>query len=146
MTKISFYVHAPNRDRLLYGLLSRKVLPQNMRVYIAASDAAEAEYLDKYLWTAEQGGFLPHAMAGDKNADDSPVLVGAEEPPADMQADMLVWWRIDSPTGFARFQHMIDISGRDGPSVKAARARYKIYSEQGYDIVVHNMGKGGKER
>ena len=141
MTRIYFYVNMPDRMRFLYGLLSRKITPRGWRVLLSAANDAEAERLDKYLWTAEQNGFLPHARIENESAKESPIVIGVGEPEADFRADALVWWHTEPPKFFGRFEHLIEIATTAAHEVQAARQRYQVYQSQGYHIELHDIKK-----
>lgn len=143
MTQIIFYVNVPDRRRFLYGLLTKKLLPRELRVYIAASDEKEASELDNYLWTAEEGGFLPHTLANDENAVHSPIVIGIGEPADDFQAQVIVPLQVETPSSFGRFDYLIDIA--ESQHVNSARKRYKFYKEHGYPLDYHNMNQHSKK-
>ena len=141
MTQVLLYVDVAERWRFLYGLLSRKVLARGWRTLIAAADEAEAERADRYLWTAEAGGFLPHARMEEQAAADSPVVIGVGTPAADFHADALVWWQPQPPAFFGRFAHLIEIVQNVPHEKEAARRRYQFYKSHGYPINLYRMGK-----
>lgn len=141
MTKIIVYVKVTDRWRHLYGLLTRKILPRGWRAYIAAADEAEAEKIDRYLWTAAPGEFLPHARAEDEAAAETPAIVGVGEPAADFRADALIWWQSPVPEFLGRFGCLIDIAEDRPAQLQAARERYRFYVSHGYAVDVHDMGK-----
>lgn len=141
MTQVIFYVYVAARLPFLHGLLSRKLLPRNLRIHIAAKNEAEAVEIDRYLWTAVAGDFLPHARAEEEAAAESPIIIGIGEPPSDCNADTLVWWQPSPPSNFGQFKYLVEISENGAQQNKAARARYKFYQEHGYNIDLHKIGK-----
>ena len=143
MTQVIFYVYVADRMRFLYGLLSKKLLPRELRVYIAASDDAEAAALDRYLWTVDVDGFLPHARVEDANAKHSPVVIGVGEPASDFQAQVLVSWQTETPPFLGRFDYLIDISETQHNT--AAQKRYKYCKEHGYPLDLHKIGTPDKK-
>ena len=141
MTRVKMYVKAADRLRLLYRLLSRKVVPRGIRAFVLAADEAEAERVDNYLWIAVAGEFLPHARADSEAAAESPVVIGVAEPAAAFHSGLLVSWRETVPPFFGSFAHFADISANTPQETQAARARYKFYAEQGYPLDFHDMTK-----
>ncbi len=138
------YVRAADRLRLLYHLLSRKILPRGMRAFIFVPDEAEAERVDNYLWTASAAEFLPHARAESDAAADSPAVVATAEPPPDWDCGgVLVSWGAEAPPFFGRFETLADITGNRPQEMRAARLRYKFYEAHGYPIDLHEMDKNG---
>ena len=141
MTRVALYVRVSDKLRLLYMLLSRRIVPRGMRTFILAADDEEAEKVDRYLWTAAAGEFLPHARAESEAAADSPAVVGTSEPAADFHADNLVSWGAETPPFFGRFSCLVDIAENRPRDIEAARVRYKFYQEHGYPIDLHNMSE-----
>lgn len=141
MTTIMLYIDVAERWHFLYRFLLRKVLTRGLRTLIATANEGEAERTDRYLWTAEAGGFLPHARIEDEAAVDSPVVIGIGEPAADFQADVLVWWQPEPPSFLGRFGHLIEIVQNQPHEKEAARKRYKFYKSHGYPVNLHIIGK-----
>lgn len=69
---------------LLARLLRRRVLAAGERAVVAAADAAAAADLDRYLWTWAQGEFLPHCLAEDEAAAQTPVVIASPATAADL--------------------------------------------------------------
>lgn len=144
MTQVRMYVRVADRLRLLYQLLSRKILPRGMRAFIFVPDEAEAARVDEYLWTASAAEFLPHARAESEAAADSPAVVATSEPAADWDCGgVLVFWGAEAPPFFGRFETLADITENRPAEMRAARARYKFYQAHGYPIDLHEMDKSG---
>ena len=142
MTNVIFYVGVEDKLHFLYGLLSRKILPRGLRVYVAAADEDEAAKIDDYLWTAETDGFLPHGRLGAEGDRETPVVIGGcEKPPDDFSADAMVWWGAEVSPFFGRFAQLIEIVPGIPAATERARERYKFYQEHGYRITLHNLKK-----
>ena len=143
MTQVRMYVGVADRLALLYKLLSRQILPRGLRAFIHTADDAEAERVDKYLWTAVPGEFLPHARFGTEAAAETPAVIGANEPPEEFYGGILLSWSADAPPFFGRFEMLADITEDRPATMRAARARYKMYQAHGYPIDLHKMGRNG---
>jgi DNA polymerase-3 subunit chi len=139
MTNVIMYIGVSDKLRFLLGLLSKKLLPHNMRVLIAAADEAEVAKVDNYLWTAVPGGFVPHVRLEDDAATETPVLITAGTLADDFHADTLVSWQHETPSFFPRFACLIDIVPTEGKD--SGRTRYRFYQSHGYQINVHNLDK-----
>ncbi len=80
MTQVDFYIlksDAGNRHGFACRLAD-KVYEQGRRIYIHAGSQAEAELLDRLLWTFRENSFIPHGIAGQTDPAVTPVLVGHE--------------------------------------------------------------------
>ena len=90
------------------------------------------------LWTWPAIGFVPHCMAHDGLAAETPVLIAAgdEKPPG---CEVLLNLGAQCPPHFARFERLLEVVGADDEDRKAARARYRYYQERGYRISSHDL-------
>jgi DNA polymerase-3 subunit chi len=139
MTRIDFYFEAEDRLQVACRL-SAKAAQQKLRVLIYACDEAQAQRIDKMLWTWQATGFLPHCMTRSPLAAHTPVLVTCD--PEDMPHDeVLLNLHYEWPPAFSRFQRLVEIVGRDDEDRVAARARFRFYRERGYEIVNHDLSK-----
>src|SRR5437868_4512586 len=99
MTRIDF--HTNISDKLSYACrLARKAYGSRGKVVLLAEDAAQAAALDQALWTLSDTDFLPHVMAGDPLAAQTPIIVTASEHAALPHFDMLVNLTRRTPAGF----------------------------------------------
>lgn len=142
MTRIDFYYDAA--DRLLVACrLAAKAAQQNLRVLIYAPDAETARAMDRMLWTSPPTGFVPHCMAHDRLAAETPVLI-TEDRETVPHDEVLVNLSAERPAHFARFQRLVEIVGREEAERAAARDRFRFYRERGYQIYTHDLGHGDR--
>ncbi len=137
MTSIDFYFNAPDRLQVACRLAG-KALAQKQRLLVYAPDAETASRIDKMLWTWPAIGFVPHCMAHDRLAADTPVLIAAgdETPPG---CEVLLNLGGDCPPHFERFERLLEIVAADEDARKAGRARYRYYLDRGYRIANHDL-------
>ena len=141
MAQVVFYTEVADRRRFLYSFLLNKMLPKQLRVYVAVSSEAEAVKMDNYLWTARAGDFLPHSRFNEISDDASPVIIGINAPPENFNADVMVWG-LDAPAqNFNQFKYLVEIVDGRTKENNVARERYKYYKTQGYEINVHKINK-----
>ena len=139
MTRIDFYFEAEDKLRVACRL-SAKAAQQKLRVLIYAPDEAEAQRIDKLLWTWQATGFLPHCMTRSPLAAQTPVLITHD--PEDIPHDeVLLNLHSQWPPAFSRFQRLVEIVGRDDEDRAAARGRFRFYRDRGYEIVNHDLSK-----
>ncbi len=141
MTRIDFY-HDAEDKHLVACRLAAKARQQNLRVLIYARDDVVVQRVDKMLWTFQAIGFLPHCVAHHALAAETPVLLthDAEALPHD---ELLVNLDPECPPGFARFQRLVEIVGREDADRQAARLRYRFYRDRGYPIEIHSLATAG---
>jgi DNA polymerase-3 subunit chi len=137
VTSIDFYFNAPDRLQVACRLAG-KALAQKQRLLVYAPDAETASRIDKMLWTWPAIGFVPHCMAHDRLAADTPVLIAAgdETPPG---CEVLLNLGGDCPPHFERFERLLEIVAADEDARKAGRARYRYYLDRGYRIANHDL-------
>jgi len=62
------------------GKRAEKAWRLDNTVYIHAGSRADAEQLDKLLWTFRDGSFVPHGLAGrNDGTESSPIMIGPED-------------------------------------------------------------------
>lgn len=133
MTRIDF--HTNITDKVSYACrLARKAYGARGKLVLLANDAAQAAALNSGLWTVGETDFLPHAMAGDALATQSPIIVtdsiDAELP----HYDMLVNLTQGTPAQFERFQRVFEIISTDEADAAAGRKRYIAYKQQSFPL------------
>ena len=140
MTRIDFYFEAEDKLQVACRL-SAKAAQQKLRVLIYANDEAQAQRIDKMLWTWQATGFLPHCMSRSALAAETPVLI-THDPEDTPHDEVLLNLHSAWPPAFSRFQRLVEIVGRDEEDREAARGRYRFYRDRGYEIAKHDLSKG----
>ena len=148
MTSIDFYFNAGDRLDVACRLAG-KALQQRKRVLIYAPQADDAQRLDRLLWTAQAVSFIPHCMAEDPLAADTPVLIArgddayrtGDVAPVAHACEVLVNLSAEHPPFFERHERLLEIVAQDEEQVLAGRARFKYYRERGYALRSHDLAK-----
>jgi DNA polymerase III subunit chi len=138
VTRIDFYVDVD--DRLAFACrLAAKAMQQSVKVLIYAPAAETADRMDRMLWLTPPTGFVPHCMAHDRLASETPVLIarGDEALPHD---EFLLNLHDEWPAPFARFHRLAEIVSRDDADKERARSRFRFYRDRGYQIQTHRIG------
>lgn len=129
MTRVDF--HTNISDKVSYACrLARKAYGARGKLVLLAQDAAQAAALDQGLWTVGDTDFLPHAMAGDALAAQSPIIVTDSLEGEFPHYDMLVNLTRTTPHGVERFQRVFEIVSIDEEDAAAGRKRYSAYKQQ----------------
>ena len=143
MTSIDFYFNAADRLEVACRLAG-KAVAQKKRMVIYAPGAEVAHRIDQMLWTWQALSFVPHCLANDAIAPETPVLIASEGDSAP-DCDVLVNLSTQCPEFFARYPRLLEIVSRDDEDRKAGRARYAWYRERGYAIRNHDLAAGASE-
>lgn len=138
MTRIDFYLNAGLKLQIACKIAA-KAIQQRSRVLVFAPDEPVAREIDRLMWTLPSTGFLPHCMASDPLARETPVLItrSIELTPHD---DVLLNLGEEAPAFFSRFRRLIEIVGQDEGDKASARARFRFYKDRGYELKHHVLG------
>jgi DNA polymerase-3 subunit chi len=140
VTSIDFYFNADDRLQVACRLAG-KALAQKKRLLVYAPDGELAQRIDRMLWTWPAIGFVPHCVAGDALAAETPVLIAGDgEGPEGVE--LLLNLGAESPPHFARFERLLEIVSTDEAERIAGRARFKFYRDRGYAIESHDLAAG----
>jgi len=139
VTQIDFYTHVEDKLRTACRLAA-KAYGADKRVLVCCPDADAAGRLDRMLWTTPAIGFIPHCLASDALAPETPILIDyrGDEPAHD---EILLNLRPEWPPLFSRFQRLIEVVSLDDEDRRLARERYKFYRDRGYEIRTHDLSK-----
>lgn len=143
MTEVSFHFNVP--DRMAYACrLLRKAARRGAKVAVAGPGEVLG-VLDRQLWVFEPLDFVPHVRvrAGQAPAPrlrETPVWL-AEAVQDVPHREVLLNLGDELVDGFESFARVIELVSRDGDDRFAGRARWKHYSDRGYDIVRHDVAQ-----
>ena len=133
MTRIDF--HTNISDKLAYACrLARKAYAAKAKIVLLAEDAAQAAALNEALWTLSNIDFLPHVMADDPLAPQTPIIITDSEEAALPHHDMLVNLTRRTPRTFDQFTRVFEIISTDEQDAAAGRQRYVAYKKQSYPL------------
>jgi len=123
--------HTNIADKVSYACrLARKAYGARGKLVLLAEDAAQAQALDAGLWSVGATDFLPHAMAADPLAAQSPIIVTDSLAQPFPHYDMLVNLTRTTPDGVERFARVFEIVAKDEDDAAAGRKRYSAYKQQ----------------
>jgi DNA polymerase III subunit chi len=138
MTQLAFHFNAPNKVAYACKLL-RKATATGARVALLAPPELQAR-LDMELWTFSALDFIAHVRAPcppDVQARTQVVL--CERIDEVQGYSVLVNLTNAVPSGFERFERLIEVVTHEDADRQAARARWKHYTDLGYDITRHDL-------
>jgi DNA polymerase-3 subunit chi len=141
MTEIAFHFNAP--DKVAYACrLLRKAVAANAKVVVVVPEMQMAQ-LDESLWTFSQLEFLAHCRMDSPQAirQASPVHLATSVDEMDefTTRDVLLNLGDTVCAGFEQFARVIEVVTLDDADRQYARYRWKQYTDQGFDIVRHDL-------
>ena len=138
MTEVAFHFNAPDSTAYTCRLV-RKALSKGSKVVITGP-TAQLLQLDADLWSMGEFEFLPHCKGN------APPEVLAASPVVLTQAldkaphhQVLVNLGAQVPTGFERFERLLEVVTLDEDNREQARQRWKHYADRGYAIQRHDL-------
>ena len=143
MTEIRFYHNAPDRLRVACTLAA-KASGGGRKVAVFAPENSVARHFDQMLWSFQPLAFVPHVGADSPLAAETPVVIGTrlDALPHD---DVLINLGGDLPSGYERFQLVLEIVGRGDDERQAARGRYRHYKDRGHPLSAHDLAQRSGE-
>jgi len=139
MTRIDFHLNAP--DKLAYACrLLRKIHRAEQRAVVYHGDAAWLARLDQLIWTFAPLEFIPHVLASDPLAAETPIVLsrGDADPP---HCEVLVNLGDACPPFFSRFERLIEVVGANEDDRALARDRWRFYRERGYPLKTFDLAQ-----
>lgn len=134
MTEIAFHVNAS--DKLDYACrLLRMTQKKAAKVLVCASPEVLRQ-LSNQLWGWAPTEFLPHCMADAPPAvlANSPIVLAPDLADVSLPHDVLLHLGATLPSGFERFERLIEVVGQDDADVQPARQRWVHYKHRGYAL------------
>ena len=105
--------------------ISEKILAQDGRLIIVASDEAALARLNRMLWDQGPTSFLPHGLAGGADDARQPILLTTSPDAPNLARNILIAdgeWR-EAALDYDRAFHLFD-----GETVEQARLAWKLLS------------------
>jgi DNA polymerase-3 subunit chi len=124
--------------------LLEKTLERGWRALVRTTSAERVAALDDALWAYRDDGFLPHGRADYPDAELQPILI-SDRGDAPNRPDVLMLIDGAEPReieGLSRIILLFD--GRDEGALKAARAYWSAYKEQGHAVAYWQQSGEGR--
>jgi DNA polymerase-3 subunit chi len=140
MTRIDFHTNVP--DKIAYACrLVRKASAAEHRVVLMTDDARQLAELNAAMWNFSATDFLPHVLAGDELAAQTPIILTDNDEAELPHTDLLVNLSRRSPNMAGRFKRMIEVISSDEDDAAAGRKRYVAYKQQDFPLTHFVAGK-----
>lgn len=148
MMRIDFAFGAPDRLRMACQVVRKRVLA-GQRLVVYCKDGSRLSAFDRMLWAFDDTAFVPHVLANDSLAAETPVVLTAGDPLQALQAagqpDLPQPWLLnlddDCPPGFDAFERLLEIVSDDPDDKQAARQRWRTYLTAGHTPQSHDLSR-----
>ncbi|WMD18011.1 DNA polymerase III subunit chi [Achromobacter seleniivolatilans] len=149
MTRIDFAFGAPDRLRMACQVVRKRVLA-GQRLVVYCKDGSRLAAFDRMLWAFDDTSFVPHVLANDPLAPETPVVLTAGNPQqaaqaAQAQAGQPALWLLnldsDCPPSFDTFERVLEIVSDDPDDKQAARQRWRVYQTAGHTPLSHDLSR-----
>ena len=133
MTRIDFHTNIP--DKLAYACrLARKAYGARAKIVVLADSPEQADALNAAMWTVSDTDFIPHVMAGDSLAPQTPIVITDNEDSELPHHDMLVNLTRRRPRNFTQFARVFEIISIDEEDAAEGRKRHIAYKKESYPL------------
>lgn len=143
MTEVRFYHLERQSQMQVVPLLLSKALERGHRIILKMANMTQVAQMNDHLWTFDAQAFLPHGAEQNGDSSKQPVyLTDGDENPN--EADVLILCagaESEAIGGFTLCCEMLD--GHDQGAVSAARARWKVYKDKGYEVTYWQQNERG---
>ena len=139
MTLVGFYVvqtSDPGQRLRVAARLVDKAFQRGHRVFINATDEAQATELNELLWSFRPASFLPHGLHGQEHSES--IAIGWGQEP-DNHNDLLINLQLEIPSFFSRFARVAEVVTQEPDSLAALRKSWTFYKERGYQLEKHDL-------
>jgi DNA polymerase-3 subunit chi len=143
MPRIDFYVlseDSPDATLRQACRIAELAFDRGERVFVRAPSPSLAQRLDDLLWSYSDRTFLPHELStgGSASHERVMILVGVEVAP-ESHRQLLVNLADDIPGEADTCACIAEIVAVDPEKKKAARERFRVYRDRGYQLESHNL-------
>jgi len=125
MTQIFFYHLERSKLQQVLPQLLQKTLDRDWRAIVEVKSEKQAKEIDNFLWSYASDSFLPHAIAGDNEDSEQPILISdKQDNPNSAKVRFFVNGVLPQVTGnYERLIYIFD--GHDPEAVQEARTVWK---------------------
>ena len=139
MTLVGFYVvqtSDPGQRLRVAARLVDKAFQRGHRVFINATDEAQASELNELLWSFRPASFLPHGLHEQEHSET--IAIGWGQEPNNHN-DLLINLQLEIPSFFSRFARVAEVVTQEPDSLAALRKSWTFYKERGYQLEKHDL-------
>lgn len=136
-----YHLERSRLEDVLPDLLER-TLQRGWRALVRHADAAQLARIDQHLWAWRDESFLPHGMAGERFAEDQPILLTASPDNTNAAQALFVLDAGDGPVdGYERCVILFD--GADESALARSRELWRRYKSEGRSVTYWRQQERG---
>ena len=138
--RVDFYIlpNATAQQRKHFACrLAEKAWQQGNRIIIKTTSMDESQRMDDLLWTFSDGSFIPHALGGDEDADEHPIVISHDSQNTD-DFQLLINLSNESATQIS-IPRVAEIVNQEPQRKQMGRDHFKRYREQGFELHHHEI-------
>ena len=139
MTLVGFYVvqtSDPGQRLRVAARLADKAFQRGHRIFINATDKAQAIEINELLWSFRPASFLPHGLHGQEHSET--IAIGWGQEPNNHN-DLLINLQLEIPSFFSRFARVAEVVTQEPDSLAALRKSWTFYKERGYQLEKYDL-------
>jgi DNA polymerase-3 subunit chi len=142
MARVDFAFGASNKlSQACQTALRQYLAGQKMVVY--CSDTAMLKAFDRQLWAVGEAAFVPHVMAEDALAGQTPIILASENLEHVMAEAPAEAWLLNldeqCPPWVGKLTRVLEIVSDDESDKAGARVRWRAYQAAGHDLRSHRL-------
>jgi len=140
-TRVDFAFGAPDRWRAACEVLARHYSAGN-QVVVYCTQAQALSAFDLQLWGYEPTAFIPHVMADDTKAEQTPIVLTSQALSPEQAGKPQAWLLNlddDCPPMARQYQRVLEIVSTSETDTAAARHRWRQYKQLGFELVGHDL-------
>lgn len=145
MTEVLFY-HLQDiaLEAVLPPLLERS-LERRWKVIVQAGSPERVEAIDALLWTYRDDSFLPHGVAGNREAAEQPILLTAEADAPNGAEVRFLLDDVELPANLTDYLRVVVLfDGRDADALASARAQWQQAKAGGHEVTYWQRAESGR--
>jgi DNA polymerase-3 subunit chi len=140
--QVDFYQLGPKPAEQVIASIAERLLGEEGRLLVVAADEAALARLDRQLWDAGPGSFLPHGIAGGVDDARQPILLSTTPDAPNLARNILIAdgeWR-DAALAYDRAFYLFDSATLEG-----ARLAWKLLAgREGVERRYWAQGEDGR--
>lgn len=140
MPRVDFYILPDQLHASLHLFacrLTEKALQQDNRILIHTASLEESQRIDDLLWTFNDDSFIPHALGGDEDEAEHPVVISHDLSKAD-DFQLLINLSNECATHIS-IPRIAEIVNQEPQRKNMGRDHFKRYREQGFELHHHEI-------
>ncbi len=139
MTLVGFYVvqtSDPGQRLRVAARLADKAFQRGHRIFINATDEAQATEINELLCSFRPASLLPPGLHGQEHSET--IAIGWGQEPNNHN-DLLINLQLEIPSFFSRFARVAEVVTQEPDSLAALRKSWTFYKERGYQLEKHDL-------